>query len=84
MQGIRCRDVDDVDVRAIDHVAPIGLCLLPAPLGSQGVEFGLSATANEFELQVVGCLEKVVDLTKSVGMGFGYEPGTDHGEAKRV
>jgi len=81
LQMLGKREVDNVDVVALDDLAPIGCGFLPAPLTSE--VFGrlrIPAASDGHDRLELG-LEERLDLSPGIRMGPAHELGPENGDA---
>ena len=74
---VRARDVDEIDVRARDQLAPIRLEGLIAPLLGKTFDLVLVAAADRLQHRLIAEIEELVDLAERIGMGSAHEAVAD-------
>ena len=82
VQVVRGADIDDVDVFALDQLAPVGLGRFVPPLGGELLDLALVAGARGLEHDLVLGREELADLLVRVRVGPAHEPVPDHADAQ--
>ena len=75
-------DVDQVDVGPLHHAAPVGVGLLPSPVGGERLELVRLARAGRLHHRLVLQVEEVAHLAVGVGMGAAHEAVADDGDVQ--
>jgi len=83
VQVARRTDVDDVDVVALEHSAPVGRPLAPAQL-VRGGRHPVGVAPDDHALLEGGNVERRRDLTPGIGVRSPHEGIADHGDAERA
>ena len=78
---VRRGDVDEVDVVALDELAPVGFDGFVAPLGGEGFDLAGIAGADGLEDRLIFEVEEVVDLAIGVGVRAAHEAVADESDA---
>jgi hypothetical protein len=82
VQVVRQRDVDDVDVLAVDGRAPVGGGLLPAPAIGGAGQGGRVAAAQQRAAEAVRQVVEVPGLAVGVRMGLAHESLAEQGDTQ--
>ena len=82
MHVVGCVNVNDVNERRLDHLAPVRGRELPAELRPGGFHAGAIPAANGVHLDFGFEWEKVRRLTPGVGVSLSHEAVTDHPDAQ--
>ncbi len=84
MGVVRRIDVNHINVRAANDLAPVGGIIAPAKLGGGGLDLLLVAPANHLEQRPGFQPEKFVDLAPRVRMGAAHELVANHADVQSL
>ncbi len=82
VQGVRNRNINHIDIRPGHDGLPIGCGFTPSPLRRSSFQLGRIASADHLQVELMGSVEKVPHLAKSIGMGLGDKASANHGQVE--
>src|SRR5260221_7372347 len=82
MRVVGARDIDQIDILALDQLPPVGLARLIAPGAGKALDLRLVSRTHGLQHRLIRHVEEMPNLREGIGMGAAHEAIAHHADVE--